>query len=41
MADVAIETGTLLQMRDVEVCFSLKRSGFFAKPPLLRAVDGV
>ncbi len=41
MADVAIETGTLLQMRDVEVCFSLKRSGLFAKPPLLRAVDGV
>ena len=28
-------------MRDVEVCFSLKRSGLFAKPPLLRAVDGV
>lgn len=41
MSDVAIETGTLLQMRDVEVCFSLKRSGLFAKPPLLRAVDGV
>ena len=41
MADVAIETGTLLQMRDVEVCFSLKRSGLFEKPPLLRAVDGV
>ena len=41
MADVAIETGTLLQMRDVEVCFSLKRPGLFAKPPLLRAVDGV
>ena len=41
MPDVAIETGTLLQMRDVEVCFSLKRSGLFAKPPLLRAVDGV
>ena len=41
MADVAIETGTLLQIRDVEVCFSLKRSGLFAKPPLLRAVDGV
>ena len=41
MADVAIETGTLLQMRDVEVCFPLKRSGLFAKPPLLRAVDGV
>ena len=41
MADVAIETGTLLQMRDVEVCFSLKRSGLFVKPPLLRAVDGV
>ena len=41
MADVEIETGMLLQMRDVEVCFSLKRSGLFAKPPLLRAVDGV
>ena len=41
MSDAAIETGTLLQMRDVEVCFSLKRSGLFAKPPLLRAVDGV
>ena len=41
MPDAAIETGTLLQMRDVEVCFSLKRSGLFAKPPLLRAVDGV
>lgn len=41
MPDVAIETGTLLQIRNVEVCFSLKRSGLFAKPPLLRAVDGV
>ena len=41
MSDAAIENGTLLQMRDVEVCFSLKRSGLFAKPPLLRAVDGV
>ena len=41
MSDAVIETGTLLQMRDVEVCFFLKRSGLFAKPPLLRAVDGV
>ena len=41
MPDVATDTGMLLQMRNVEVCFSLKRSGLFAKPPLLRAVDGV
>lgn len=41
MPDAANETGALLQMRDVEVCFSLKRSGLFGKPPLLRAVDGV
>ena len=41
MSDAAIENGTLLQMRDVEVCFSLKRSGLFVKSPLLRAVDGV
>ena len=41
MPDAATETGTLLQIQDVEVCFALKRSGLFAKPPLLRAVDGV
>jgi peptide/nickel transport system ATP-binding protein len=41
MSDVAIDTGTLLQIRDVEVCFALKRSGLFAKPSFLRAVDGV
>lgn len=41
MPDAATETGMLLQMQDVEVCFALKRSGMFVKPPLLRAVDGV
>ena len=35
------DTAPMLELRDVEVCFSLKRSGLFGAVPQLRAVDGV
>ena len=41
MPDTPVESATLLSLQDVEVSFTLKRSSLFAKPSLLRAVDGV
>ena len=41
MPDTPVESATLLSLQDVEVSFTLKRSSLFAKPTLLRAVDGV
>ena len=41
MLNVLTDNTTLLELRDVEVCFSLKRPGLFGATPLLRAVDGV
>ena len=41
MPDTPVESATLLSLQDVEVSFTLKRSSVFAKPSLLRAVDGV
>ena len=41
MLDTSVKSTALLTVQDVEVCFTLKRSSLFAKPPLLRAVDGV
>ena len=41
MPDTPFESTTLLTLQDVEVSFTLKRSSVFAKPSLLRAVDGV
>jgi len=35
------DTAPMLELRDVEVRFSLKRSGLFGAVPQLRAVDGV
>ena len=35
------DTAPMLELRDVEVRFSLKRSGLFGAIPQLRAVDGV
>jgi peptide/nickel transport system ATP-binding protein len=41
MPDTPVESATLLTLKNVEVSFTLKRSSVFAKPSLLRAVDGV
>ena len=36
-----LETTSMLELRDVEVRFNLKRNGLFGAVPQLRAVDGV
>ena len=41
MPDTPVTSTALLTVQDLEVCFTLKRSSLFVKPPLLRAVDGV
>ena len=40
-SEVSINSGPLLELRDVEVRFNLRRSGLLGKVPQLRAVDGV